>query len=85
MVDSKYSTDNHKYFQKYIGAIITIPELLRFLTDHFKTKKMCKSAVKKFLFVLRYVPDRYKTQKMCDGVILENGGRLVFVTGFYKN
>ena len=59
--------------------------MLRFLSDHFKTKKMCKSAVKKFLFVLRYVLDRYKTQKMCDGVILENGGRLVFVTGFYKN
>ena len=31
--------------------------MLRFVSDHFKTKKVCKNAFKKFLFVMRYVPD----------------------------
>ena len=35
--------------------------MLKFVTDHLKTKKMCKHAVKTSLFVIRYVPDQYKT------------------------
>ena len=29
--------------------------MLRLIPDHLKTKKMCKSAVKKLLFVIRYL------------------------------
>ena len=68
-----------------IGARIKNPEMLRFVPDHLKTKKMCKNAVKKMLLVVRYVPDQYKTQEMCDRVILENGGTLMFVPDCYKN
>ena len=31
--------------------------MLRFVPDRDKTKKMCKSSVKKLLFVIKYVPD----------------------------
>ena len=34
------------------------PEMLKFVSDHPKTKKVYKYAVKKFSFVIRYVPDR---------------------------
>ena len=50
--------------------------MLKFVLDHFKTKKMCKHAVKKLPYLLRHVPDQYKNQKMCDKAILENGGTL---------
>ena len=45
MVDSKYSSDNYKTSKVSIGAIIKDPEMLRFVPDHFKTKKICKNAV----------------------------------------
>ena len=34
------------------------PGMLELVPDHLKTKKMCKSAVKKLLFLIKYVPDR---------------------------
>ena len=37
------------------------PEMLKFVPDHLKTKKICKNAVKKLAFLLRYVSNRYKT------------------------
>ena len=46
-----------------IGTIIKNPEIIKFLPDHVKTKKMCQHAVKKLHYLLRYVPDQYKTQK----------------------
>ena len=52
MVDSGYG------MKISIGAIMKNPEMLRFVPDHLKTKKMCKYAVKKLLFILGY----YKTQ-----------------------
>ena len=52
------------------------PEMLKFVPDYLKSKKMCKHTDKKLPFLIRYVPDRYKTQQMCDKVILENGGTL---------
>ena len=52
------------------------PEMLKFVPDHPKTKKMCTFAVKKLPFLIRYVPDQYKTQQMCDKAILKNGGPL---------
>ena len=36
------------------------PEMLNFVTDHLKTKKMTKHAVKKLFYLLRYVPNQYK-------------------------
>ena len=36
------------------------PEMLKFVSDHLKTKKMCKHPAKKSPFVLRYISDRYK-------------------------
>ena len=71
-----------KNFQKLVleqWAIMKNPEMLKFISDHLKTKKMCKHPAKKLPFVLRYISDRYKTQHICDTVILENGGRLEFV------
>ena len=38
-----------------IGAIIKDLEMLWFVPDHLKNKKMCKHAVKKVLFLIKYV------------------------------
>ena len=43
------------------GTIIKNSEILKFIPDHLKTKKMCKHAVNKLPFVIIYVPDLYKT------------------------
>ena len=50
------------------------PEMLKFIPDHFKTKKMCKHTVKKLTSLTKYVSDQYKIQQMCDKYILKNGG-----------
>ena len=50
-----------------IGTVLKNPEMLKFVFDHFKTKKMCKHAVKKIHHLLRYVLDQ---------AILENRGEL---------
>ena len=39
-----------------IGAVIKNLKMLIFLPNCLKTKKMCKTAVKKLLFTIRYVP-----------------------------
>ena len=47
-----------KIFEKTsIGAIIKKSEMLRFVLDHRKTKKMCTNTAKKLSFVIRYNPD----------------------------
>ena len=51
--------------------MIKNPEMLRFVPDHLKSKRMCKNALKKLQFVIRYVPHRYNTQEICDKFILE--------------
>ena len=58
-------------------SIVTVmknPEMLKFILDHLKTKKMCKRAVKKLPYLLTYVLDQYKTQQLCDKATLDNGG-----------
>ena len=55
------SMDIYKSLHIIIGAEMKNPEMLKFVPDHFKTKKMCKHAVKKFPDLLRYVLDQYKT------------------------
>ena len=55
MVDIK---DVYKSLNISIGTVMKNPEMLKFIPDHFKTKKMCKHAVKKLPYLLRYVPDQ---------------------------
>ena len=40
-----------------IGTSMKNPEMLEFVLDHLKTKKLCKHAVKKLPYLLRYVHD----------------------------
>ena len=61
------------------------PKILKFDPDCFKTKKMCKHAVKKLLDQFRCVPDQCKTQKLCNKVIVENSGTLMSVSDCYRN
>ena len=68
-----------------IGTAIKNQEILKFVPDHLKNKKMCKYAVKKLPYLLLYVPDRYNTQHMCDKASLENVGTLRSVPCCYKN
>ena len=36
--------------------------MLRFVSDHCKTRKICEKVVKKLLFIIKYVSGWYKTQ-----------------------
>ena len=75
MVDSEYSTDiYYKSLNISIGTVMRNPEMLKFVPDHLKTRKICKHGVKRLPFLLRYALDQYKTQEMCDKTILQNGG-----------
>ena len=58
MVDS---LNIYKSLSINIGTVMKNSEMLKFVPDHLKTKKMCKYAVKKLPYLLRYVPDQYKT------------------------
>ena len=55
-----------------IGTVRKNSEMLKFISKHLKTKKMCKLAAKKLPYLLRYVLDQHKTKKMCDKTLLEN-------------
>ena len=46
MVDSM---DVYKSLNISIGVVMRNPEIIKFVPDHLKTKKMCKHAVKKLL------------------------------------
>ena len=37
------------------------PEMLEFIPDHLKTKKLYEHAVKKLPYLIKYVADQYKT------------------------
>ena len=78
-------TDVCKSLYISIGKVMKNPEIIKFIPDHLKTKRMCKHAVKKLPYLLRYVPDQYKTRQICEKAILENGGILKCVPGCYKN
>ena len=53
-------------------------ELLKFVPDHLKIKKMCKHVVKNLPYLLRYVSDQHKTQQMCDKAVLEKNIKVCF-------
>ena len=69
MVDSEYSTKDYKTPKISIAAIMKNSEMLKFVPNHLKSKKLCKDAVKKLPFLITYIPDRYKTQQKCDKAI----------------
>ena len=54
MVDSM---SIHKSLNINIGRVMKNPEMIEFVPDHVKTKRMCKLAVKKLPYLLGYVPD----------------------------
>ena len=58
MVDSEYSTEGYKSPKINIGVIMRNPEMLKFIPDHLKTKKIRKHTVTKLPLMIRYVPDR---------------------------
>ena len=70
-------------------SIVTVmknPEMLKFVPDHCKTRKMCKHAVRKITLSIEICSwYQYKTQQMCDKAILENVGTLKSVPYCYKN
>ena len=51
MVDSEFSTNIYTLLNISIGIIMRNPEILKFVPDHLKTKKMCKHTVKKLPFL----------------------------------
>ena len=59
--------------------------MLKFVSDHLKTKKMSKHVVKKLSYLWRYLPDQYATQRIGDKAILENGRTLKSLPDCYKN
>ena len=66
--------DIYKSLNISIGKEMKNPEMLKFVSDHLKTRQICKNAVKKLPYLWRYVPDQYKTQQICDKATLQNGG-----------
>ena len=54
MVDSM---DIYKSLDINIETLIKNPEMLKFVLDYLKTKKICKHEVTKLPYVLRYVSD----------------------------
>ena len=73
MVDSEYSSNDYKTLKTNIGAIIRDPEVLRFDSDHLKTKQMRKNAVEKLPFVIKYASNCYKTKER------------LFISDWYKD
>ena len=85
MVDSKYISGNYMSLKISIVAVINNPEMLIFISDHLKNKKIRKHAVRKLSFIMRANPDRYQAQEMCDKTVLEIGGTLNSVPDCYIN
>ena len=49
--------DIYKVLNISIGAVMKSPEMLKFVPDYLKTKKMCKDAVKNLTYLLRSASD----------------------------
>ena len=47
--------DIYKSLNFNIVTVMKNREMLKFVLDNFKTKKMCKHAIKKLPYLLRYV------------------------------
>ena len=57
MVDNEYNMDIYKSVKISIGVVIRNPNMLKFVPDHLKTKKICKHAVKKLPFINMFLID----------------------------
>ena len=57
MIDSGYNMASVKIS---IGTVIKNPEMLKFVLDNLKAKKMRKHTIKKLPYLIRYFPDQYK-------------------------
>ena len=55
MVDS---TDIYVSLNINLGTVMKNPEMLKFIPDHLKNKKVCKHAAKKLPHLSRYVSDQ---------------------------
>ena len=55
MVNNEYSTNIYKSLNISIGTMMKNPEMLKFVPDYFKTKKMCKRVLKNYL-IYYYMP-----------------------------
>ena len=67
-----YSIDIYKSLSIDTGTVMKNLEIIKFIHDHLKTKKMRKHAVKKLHYLLRYVPNRYMIRQMYNEAVLEN-------------
>ena len=45
--------DGYKSFSISIGTVIKNPQMLRFVPDHLKTKKICRHAVKNTILSIK--------------------------------
>ena len=54
--------DIYKSLNINISTVMKNPNMLKFVPDHLKTKKICRRADKKLSYLLSHVPDQYKTQ-----------------------
>ena len=54
---SECSMDVFKSVKISIGTVMKNPEMLKYVPNHIKTKRLCENAVKKLPLVMRYVPD----------------------------
>ena len=61
MVDSM---NIYKYLNINVGTVLKIQEMLKFVSDHLKTREMCKHVVKKLPSLSKYVSVHYRTQTM---------------------
>ena len=57
MVDNEYNMDIYKSVKISIGVVMRNPNMLKFVPDHLKTKKMCKHEVKKLRFINMFLID----------------------------
>ena len=63
MVHSECSMDIYKSVKINIITVMRNPEMLQFVHDHLKTKKVYKHAVTKLPFLIKIVLDQWKIQK----------------------
>ena len=64
-------------------AVNDAPEALKFVPDHFKTKKMCERALRMDPCNLEFVPDYFKTQKIYDKAVKGDLYSLLFVPDWF--
>ena len=49
-----------------IKAVEDEPDVIEYVTDHFKTEEMCEKAAEDDAWKLRFVLDYFKTRNICD-------------------